>query len=81
MIYETLSAEETLALGEKIGQGAAAGDIYTLTGDLGVGKTVFTKGFAKEWMQLCMMQKRQARIKCVQDKKDAMGTFLLRLFL
>ncbi len=47
MIYETLSAEETLALGEKIGQGAAAGDIYTLTGDLGVGKTVFTKGFAK----------------------------------
>ena len=46
MIYETNSAEETYALGEKIGQKAAPGAVYALLGDLGVGKTVFTKGVA-----------------------------------
>lgn len=46
MIYETFSAEETHALGKKLGQQAAAGDVYTLMGDLGVGKTVFTQGIA-----------------------------------
>ncbi|MCR5716234.1 MAG: tRNA (adenosine(37)-N6)-threonylcarbamoyltransferase complex ATPase subunit type 1 TsaE [Lachnospiraceae bacterium] len=45
-IYETHSAEETFALGEKIGRDAQPGDIYTLIGDLGVGKTVFTQGVA-----------------------------------
>ncbi len=44
---ETYSFEETEALGEKMGQAAKAGQIYCLSGDLGVGKTVFTKGFAK----------------------------------
>ena len=47
MIIETTSAAETFALGEKLGQEAKAGQIYTLTGDLGVGKTVLTQGFAK----------------------------------
>lgn len=47
MIIETYSAEETFALGRKIGEQAKAGDVYTLVGDLGVGKTVFTQGFAK----------------------------------
>lgn len=46
MIYETNSAEETYELGEKIGQKAAPGAVYALLGDLGVGKTVFTKGVA-----------------------------------
>ncbi len=46
MTVETLSAEETFALGEKIGREAAAGDVITLIGDLGVGKTVFTQGVA-----------------------------------
>lgn len=46
-VYETYSAQETRALGERIGQQAAPGEIYTLTGDLGVGKTVFTQGVAK----------------------------------
>jgi len=46
MIYETNSAKETYALGERIGREAQAGDIYTLDGDLGVGKTVFTQGVA-----------------------------------
>lgn len=44
---ETYSAIETEVLGEKMGQAAKAGQIYCLCGDLGVGKTVFTKGFAK----------------------------------
>ena len=46
-IYETYSAEETRALGRKIGETALPGDVYTLVGDLGVGKTVFTQGIAE----------------------------------
>ena len=46
-VYETYSAQETRALGEKIGRQAVPGEVYTLTGDLGVGKTVFTQGVAK----------------------------------
>lgn len=45
-IIETNSPEETYALGERIGQAGQAGQIYTLIGDLGVGKTVFTQGVA-----------------------------------
>lgn len=44
---ETFSEEETFALGEKIGREALPGQVYTLLGDLGVGKTVFTQGVAK----------------------------------
>lgn len=47
MTYETLSPEETFELGKKLGSGAKAGQIICLNGDLGVGKTVFTQGFAK----------------------------------
>ena len=43
---ETYSAEETFALGRQIGQQAKAGEVYTLVGDLGVGKTVLTQGVA-----------------------------------
>ena len=46
MIYETRSEKETFELGRKIGEAAKPGQIYTLSGDLGVGKTVFTKGVA-----------------------------------
>ena len=45
--FETFSEEETFALGEKIGKEAKPGQVYTLLGDLGVGKTVFTQGVAK----------------------------------
>ena len=45
-VYETFSAAETQALGKKIGETARPGDVYTLVGDLGVGKTVFTQGIA-----------------------------------
>ena len=47
MIYETFSAEETKKLGKKIGAEAKPGSVYTLVGDLGVGKTVFTQGIAE----------------------------------
>jgi tRNA threonylcarbamoyladenosine biosynthesis protein TsaE len=46
MMYETNNEAETLAIGKKLGEAAKAGQIYCLNGDLGVGKTVFTKGFA-----------------------------------
>lgn len=47
MILETKSPEDTFQIGMRLGKLAEAGDVYTLTGDLGVGKTIFTKGFAK----------------------------------
>ena len=46
MVIETWSPKETFAIGEKIGREAAPGQVYTLNGDLGVGKTVFTQGVA-----------------------------------
>ena len=45
-IIETNSPEETFALGRQIGRQAKAGEVYTLIGDLGVGKTVLTQGVA-----------------------------------
>ncbi|MGN0432025.1 MAG: tRNA (adenosine(37)-N6)-threonylcarbamoyltransferase complex ATPase subunit type 1 TsaE [Lachnospiraceae bacterium] len=44
---DTFSEKETFLLGEELGKTAVPGQIYTLIGDLGVGKTVFTQGFAK----------------------------------
>ncbi len=46
-IIESNTPEETFALGVRIGQEAEPGQVYTLIGDLGVGKTVFTQGVAK----------------------------------
>ncbi|GAK05109.1 ATPase YjeE [Geomicrobium sp. JCM 19037] len=47
--YEILTndTEETMRLGEQLGQVAKPGDVYTLDGDLGAGKTHFSKGFGK----------------------------------
>lgn len=47
MVFESFSEADTFALGKKIGREAKAGDVYTLIGDLGVGKTAFTKGVAQ----------------------------------
>ena len=44
---ESFSEKDTFSIGKKIGVQAKKGDIYLLHGDLGVGKTVFTKGFAQ----------------------------------
>lgn len=46
MVIETHDPEETFEVGRTIGMNAKPGQIYTLTGDLGVGKTVFTRGVA-----------------------------------
>lgn len=47
MKIETLCAKETFEYGKKVGLEAKPGDVYTLIGDLGVGKTVFTQGVAE----------------------------------
>lgn len=44
--WETYRPEDTFELGKKLGEAAEAGQVYCLDGDLGVGKTVFTQGFA-----------------------------------
>ncbi len=44
--FETYSPEETFSLAKGLGEKAIPGQIYTLNGDLGVGKTVFTQGMA-----------------------------------
>ena len=47
MVIETNSAKETFDAGYRLAQSVQPGQIYCLNGDLGVGKTVFTQGFAK----------------------------------
>ena len=46
MVIETFDPKETYDLGVKMGEQARAGQVICLNGDLGVGKTVFTQGFA-----------------------------------
>lgn len=46
MIFESNNFDETYAFAKKLGENALPGQIYTLIGDLGVGKTVFAQGFA-----------------------------------
>lgn len=46
-IIETTTPGQTFALGEQIGKESKPGQVYTLIGDLGVGKTVFTQGVAR----------------------------------
>ena len=46
MIVERRSEKETYNLGYEMGSKATAGQVFTLIGDLGVGKTIFTKGLA-----------------------------------
>ena len=47
VVRETFSADDTFKLGEDIGKAAEPGEVITLTGDLGTGKTVFVQGLAK----------------------------------
>ena len=46
-VWESFSEKETTQIAKNLAEQAKAGDVYCLSGDLGVGKTVFTKGFAK----------------------------------
>ncbi len=45
--YESFSEDETFRIGEEYGRKAHPGSVFSLEGDLGVGKTVFAKGFAQ----------------------------------
>jgi tRNA threonylcarbamoyladenosine biosynthesis protein TsaE len=47
MKIDSFQAEDTFQLGYTMGTNAKKGEVYCLSGDLGVGKTVFTQGFAK----------------------------------
>lgn len=47
MIYETFSPEQTGQIGEELARASVPGQVFCLYGDLGVGKTVFTQGFAR----------------------------------
>lgn len=47
MVLESRGPEQTFRLGVSLGEKAEPGQVYTLGGELGVGKTVFTQGFAK----------------------------------
>lgn len=44
--YESFSEKDTFQIAKELAEHATAGEVYCLSGDLGVGKTVFTKGFA-----------------------------------
>ena len=46
-IYETANPDQTESLGRMFGEKAQAGEIFCLDGDLGTGKTVFARGFAR----------------------------------
>ena len=45
--YESFSEDETFRIGKEYGEKAQPGSVFSLEGDLGVGKTVFAKGFAE----------------------------------
>ncbi len=45
-VWESLKPEDTFEIGRQIAENAKPGEVYTLIGDLGVGKTVFTQGVA-----------------------------------
>lgn len=47
MVVETYSSQETFEIGKRLAAQTEGGAVIALTGDLGVGKTVFTQGFAK----------------------------------
>ena len=47
MIIESFSTKDTYEIGYNLGSKATRGQVYCINGDLGVGKTVFTQGFAK----------------------------------
>ena len=46
-VYESFSAKDTLQLGSRLGKFCKAGDVILIHGDLGVGKTVFSKGIGE----------------------------------
>ena len=46
-VWDSFSEKETIQIAMNLAKQVKAGEVYCLSGDLGVGKTIFTKGFAK----------------------------------
>ncbi|MDO4188203.1 MAG: tRNA (adenosine(37)-N6)-threonylcarbamoyltransferase complex ATPase subunit type 1 TsaE [Lachnospiraceae bacterium] len=46
-VFESFSMEDTFEYAKNLSKDVEPGTVITLTGDLGVGKTVFTQGFAQ----------------------------------
>ncbi len=47
IIKESNSREDTYRIGQELGEQAVPGQVFCFFGDLGVGKTIFSQGFAK----------------------------------
>ncbi len=47
MIFLSISAKQTFNFAEKISKKLTGGEVFGLIGNLGAGKTIFTKGLAK----------------------------------
>lgn len=45
-VYDSNSRDDTFRIGRELGEKAILGEVFALYGDLGVGKTVLTKGLA-----------------------------------
>ncbi len=45
--FESVTEKATFDYAKRMGEEAKAGDVIALTGEMGAGKTVFAKGFAK----------------------------------
>ena len=48
MVFNCQSVEETQSLAKKLAKNVIPGSIISLVGELGTGKTTFTKGFARQ---------------------------------
>ncbi|MDO5100801.1 MAG: tRNA (adenosine(37)-N6)-threonylcarbamoyltransferase complex ATPase subunit type 1 TsaE [Eubacteriales bacterium] len=46
-VFDSHSRGDTIRLGQKLGAAVAAGSVWSMVGDVGVGKTVFSQGFAE----------------------------------
>lgn len=47
MNYTSLCPQDTFNIAKELGEQANPGEVFCLNGDLGVGKTLFSQGFAK----------------------------------
>src|SRR5699024_9061250 len=66
--YSTNDAEETMQIAEELATCVTPGSVITLEGDLGAGKTTFTKGFAK-----CCELNEQFPVRLLQLLRNILG--------
>lgn len=70
MIIEVHNAEQTRRLGMKIGTQLRGGEVFELVGDVGAGKTTFTKGLANGLGVKDEVQSPSFTISRVYDARD-----------